>query len=123
MPIKDGTYPHGSRVIAITNPAGAAVSYIADNLDFNMPAKYIGNTDENDEPNGGVILTDLMTGSATLQLAAETTIIPVIGAAFAEKIDPNDVATKNWLVTSVSKAEEKGGICKVRISFHRKYAA
>lgn len=114
--INDGSFPYGSRVITI-----GAVTYIADNIEFNRTTKFVANTDENDEPNGGVLVPDFERGSATLQLAASTTVVPALGATFAEKFDPNDLAATTWYITEVGKPEEKGGINKVRISFNKKY--
>lgn len=120
MPIKsDGTTPSGSRVLTIPTTTGA--DYIADNFDVNQPTKFLGNTDQDDEPNGGVLLEDFVTGSATLQLSASTTPLPANGDEFEEKIDPNDAAPTTFYITEVGKPEGKGDLKKVRVNFRKKY--
>jgi hypothetical protein len=120
MPIKtDGTTPSGARVLTIPKTGGA--TYIADNFERTRPSKFLGNTDEYDEPNGGVLLEDFETGSATLQIAASTTALPELGDEFDEKFDPNDAAATTYYITEVGKPEEKGSLKKVRISFRKKY--
>ena len=119
MPIKnDGTLPSGSRVLTI-----GAVSYIADDFTVNEPTKFLDGRDEHDEPTGGVLLADFMKGSATLQLAASTTVNPALGAIFSAKINANDSVAANWMITEVSKPENRGSLQKVTISFQKAYVA
>jgi hypothetical protein len=122
MPIKsDGTTPSGSRVLTIPTTTGA--SYIADNFNVEEPTQFLDNRDEKNEPNGGVLLEDFVTGSATLQLASSTTALPKNGDEFAEKIDPNDATATTFYLTHVGKPESRDSLQKVQIQFRKKYNA
>ena len=122
MPIKtDGTVPSGSRVITF-GVTPNTVSYIADNFSVAQPSAFLDQRDQYNEPIGGVLLADFVTGSATLQLASSSTKLPALGAEFQTWIDDSVPATlTTFYVTEVSKPEERASLKKCTINFRKKY--
>ena len=121
MPIKtDGTVPSGSRILLIGT---ADVSYIADNFSINRPTAFLDQRDQYNEPSGGVLLEDFITGSATLQIASSTTPLPHLGDEFMTWLDDsNIIGTRQvFYITEVSKQEERASLKKVTINFRMEY--
>jgi len=121
----DGTIPYGSEVLSIgTFAAGtpptitSGVSYIADNITFNRPAKTIERTNADDEPTGQVSYAGFVTGSATLQLATTATAIPTQGQHFVSSISG---AVEAFYIDSVDQPFSKEAETKVNINFRKVY--
>ena len=111
----DGTVQYGSRVLSINS-----VSYVADNVTVNRPGKTIERTNEIDEPSGQVSYTGFVTGSATLQLASGSTVIPVQGLTFTETFVAS-IGSETFYLDSVDQPEDKAGEKKVNVTFRKQY--
>lgn len=114
----DGVLPYGSRVLTITNPGVGAVAttYIADNIQLTRPTTKIERRNELNEPTGKVTLRDFETGTATLQLATTSTVLPVLGATFSSTFG---AASENFYITHIDQPEAKDQDKKVNITFDK----
>jgi hypothetical protein len=111
----DGTVQYGSRSLTIN-----AVAYVADNITVNRPSKAVDRTNNLGEPTGSVGIADFVTGSCTLQLAADATAEPTNGLTFATTFD-SGIGSETFYLTSVSRAEVKDGEKKINVTFKKKY--
>ncbi len=111
----DGTVQYGSRVLTIN-----AVAYAADNININRPTKAVDRTNQLGEPSGSVGIADFVTGSATLQLAADATAEPTNGLTFTVTFDAG-IGAETFYLSSVSRAEVKDGEKKINVTFKKKY--
>jgi hypothetical protein len=102
------TLPWGSRVLTI-----ATVTFIAENFEVTSPTNVIERMDEVGNPNGAVAIDKARTGTATLQLASESTVVPARGAEFTAD-------TVTYFLTEVSAPEAQEEFKTVRISFRQK---
>lgn len=107
--VNDGSVQFGSRSLTINN-----VAYATDDFSFETTTSEIIRTDENEVPSGRVTFKGTTSGSATLQLASASTVIPAFGAQFTEDVG---LATSIWTITNVGRTESKGGETKVPVSF------
>lgn len=122
----DQTIPYGSEALSIGtlvpgSPAtiSGGVSYIADNMTFETPAKTIERTNELDEPTGQVSYIGFVTGSATLQLATTSTAVPTQGQHF---LSNNRTGTNEvYYIESLSQPFSKDAETKVNINFRKAY--
>jgi hypothetical protein len=71
MPVYTNVAVHGTEVVTIDS-----VAYVADDLNLNAPSTELIQYDENGEPNGQVLIADVMTLTGTLQKAASGTVRP-----------------------------------------------
>lgn len=127
----DGTVQYGSKVLSIgtlaTGPViNSGVSYVADNITVNRPGKTIERTNEIDEPSGQVSYKGFVTGTATLQIATGSTLIPEHGQAFILTIfdgdgTPSANVIEAFYIDSVDQPYEKSGETKVNITFRKVY--
>lgn len=126
----DGTVQYGSAVLAIGavtagNPPtiGTPTNYVADNITISRPGKTIERTNELDEPSGQVSYIGFVTGSATVQLATSSTLVPTQGKGFTLTVyDPDGGGTADaeyFYIDSVDIPMDKGGEKKVNITFRK----
>lgn len=126
----DGTVQYGSAVLAIgTVAAGnpptvsSTTNYVADNISISRPSKTIERTNELDEPSGQVSYAGFVTGSATLQLATSSTLVPVLGKGFSfTSYDPDgdgDTDAEVFYIDSVETPYAKDQERKVNITFRK----
>lgn len=127
----DGTVQYGSAVLAIGvitpgNPptVGSTTNYVADNISISRPGKTIERTNEIDEPSGQVSYGGFVTGSATLQLATSSTLVPFHGKGFSlnSKFDPDndgDSDAEVFYIDSVDQPISKDAETKVNITFRK----
>lgn len=113
----DGTIQYATRVLTINS-----VAYVADSVSVNRPTKAIDRTNQLGEPSGSVGVADFVTGTATVQLAADDTVEPENGQTFASTFDAT-IGAETFYVTNVGRAESKDSEKKVTISFKKKYNA
>lgn len=104
--------PFGSRTLNINN-----VVYIAPSFSIQEPTTLVERTDELGNPNGAVQIDRARTGTATLQLATNTTAYPTRGLEFVSLTSNTNV---NYFLTEVTQPEEAEGIKTVSISFREK---
>jgi len=113
----DGAVQMGARDLTINS-----VVYAGDSVAVNRPTKNVRRTNSVDEPSGSRIWNDFVTGSATLQLADETTPIPLLGMTFEETFVAS-IGAETFIIDNVGQPEEKAGEKKVSITFVKKYSA
>jgi hypothetical protein len=101
----DGSVQYGSRSITIDG-----TDYATDDFSVETASTQILRTDEYEVPSGRVTIVGETTGSATLQLAADGTAVPVVGDQFTE-------TEGVFTIISVGRSESKGGETKVPVSF------
>jgi len=128
----DGTVQYGSLVLAIgvvtaANPPtiGTTVSYVADNVEISRPGKTIERTNELDEPSGQLSYAGFVTGSATIQLATSSTLVPGLGRGFTLTVFDTDNSgatdAEFFYIDSISTPYAKDGERKVNITFRKIY--
>lgn len=91
--------PYGSRVLSI-----GGVSYIANNFRVEQAGKLLERTTELGAPNGAVMIDTAYTGTAEVQLAANTTVYPNISMTFSTRVDSEN-ANLNFFLTTVGAPE------------------
>lgn len=111
----DGAIPYGSIVITINS-----VTYIADSFSISRPSKTIERTSEVDLPTGQISYDGFVTGSATLQLASDSTAIPAMYQTFTSSVSGS---SETFYIDSVTQPLEKGGEKKINITFRKQYNA
>lgn len=107
--INDGSVQFGSRSLTING-----TDYATDDFSFETTSSEIVRTNEFEVPSGRVTFKGTTSGSATLQLASASTVIPSFGDQFTEDVG---LATSIWTITNVGRTESKGGETKVPVSF------
>jgi hypothetical protein len=107
--VNDGSVQFGSRSLTING-----TDYATDDFSFETASSEVLRTSEFEVLSGRVSFKGATTGSATLQLASSSTVIPAFGAQFTEDVG---LDTSVWTVTNVGRTESKGGETKVPISF------
>lgn len=113
--LNDGSCQYGSRVLTINS-----VAYVAENVTVNRPGITIERKSEIDEPNGQVSYSGFVTGSATLQLASGSTVIPVQGLTFSTTFVAS-IGSETFYLDSVDQPESQGSAKVCQISFRKKY--
>lgn len=109
--VNDGTLQFGSRVLAITPPAGGSpVSFIADDYSVNSAGAVTKAYDEDNAPRGSVMTREFKEGSATLQFQTSAASAPALGSTFTE-----DAVT--YYLTSVGDARVANGLGKISVQF------
>lgn len=83
-----------------------SVTYIAEDLEYALPADRVGIYDDEGTPLGGVIIDKEKTLSGTLQLATSSTAIPTRGQTFAFE-------NSNYYLVTVSRSESQQQYAKV----------
>ena len=106
----DGNIPFGSEVVSING-----VDYVAEEIEFTEKSTAIYRRDEQNVPNGGVYIQDLVTGKMTLQLASTSTPIPE-GQSIVT-MDFRGTPTQ-FVVTNISRPLKQDEIhkCKMEIT-------
>jgi hypothetical protein len=128
----DGTVQYGSMVLSIgavtagSPPTiGTTVSYVADNVEISRPGKTIERTNEIDEPSGQLSYAGFVTGSATIQLATSSTLVPGLGRGFTLTVFDTDNSgatdAEFFYIDSISTPYAKDGERKVNITFRKIY--
>lgn len=123
----NGTVQHGSRVLTIGSASGGTggTAYVADNFNVTRPTKTIERTNELDAPSGQVTYETFVTGSATLQLAADTTKAPLLGHEFTvtgllpDSGSPSAPTAEIFYLSEVGHVETNNGEKKVNVSFRK----
>ena len=103
--VNDGSVQFGSRSLTING-----VVYATDDFSYDTATSEVVRTDHNEVPSGRVTFKGTSSGTATLQLASASTVVPAFGDQFTE-------TEGIFTVTNISKAESEGGETKVNISF------
>ena len=104
--------PWGSRVLTI-----ATVEYVAENVTFDASSFVFERQSALGAPNGAVAVAEAITGSATLQLATDTTAIPARGAEFTETVHGS---SRTFFLTQVGQPEASRAFKTVAIQFREK---
>lgn len=118
----DGAVQYGSRVLAITDSAGAnSVNYIASNIEVNRPAKIIERVTEIGEPSGQVAVAAFVNGRATIQLASGSTAIPLPGYKFTATFVATSPGAENFQISETGQPEDQNGEKKINITFRKLY--
>jgi hypothetical protein len=110
----DGAIPFGVQVVTI-----GASGFVAENLSYTEPSNIIERRDEDGDPSGQVIIPGFGSGSATLQLAAITWVVPTRGATF--NVLRKSGATFGAIISEVGESYSQLEAVKVNISFRRRY--
>lgn len=116
----DSSVQYGSRVLTIGSADGGAggVAYVADNITIERGAKTIERTNEIDEPSGQVSYPTFVSGSATLQLASGSTVVPQQGYEFASTFI-TALGSEEFYIETISQPFTKDGETKVNINFRK----
>ncbi len=113
----DFNVPYGSQVVTI---GGTAV--ILEAASLNYPSIALERFDQVGQPSGQVIIDSFATGSATLQLATTSSLIPTIGATFT-MADNGAGATVGVMISDVVYTESNRDIKKCTINIRKRYAS
>lgn len=111
----DGTVPYGSVVLTIN-----AVTYVAESFNVTRPTTKIERLNELNEPNGKVTIANFVTGTAVLQLATTSTVIPAAGQEFSLTLD-SAIGSETFYVTDREQPLSQGEAKKCSITFDKKY--
>jgi hypothetical protein len=110
----DGTRPSGAGTVTINS-----VAYKCDNFQLDSAANTVNSTDENGQHNGAVSFKGPTTGTATLQLAADSTAVPTTAAESSTTgVFTRDSVT--YFITQVGVVKPSNGFWNVPISFQKK---
>jgi hypothetical protein len=117
----DGSVQYGSQVLVIGSAAGGVggSNYVADNIEISRPSKTIERTNHLDEPSGQVSYATFVTGSATVQLADDSAVVPKHGWEFTATFD-SEFGAEVFYVDSISQPFSKDAETKVNITFRKK---
>ena len=96
-----------------------AVTYVAEAMIFNFTANRVDINDSNGEPLGSKVIPGRLEGTATLQLAADTTATNVRGKEFTLDVANNDI-DGTYLIVDCSEAQSQGDYVKLSINFYKK---
>ena len=109
----DGTVQFGSRVLTIN-----AVTYVADDVTVNRPTITVERPDELGEPDGQYTRAAQVTGTATLQLATGSTVIPTLGLEFTETFVAS-IGAETFYLDNVDQVESNQSEKKVNVNFRK----
>jgi len=109
---------YGTRILSIPYSGATQVSYIADSYSVTRPTTLMTRTDNANEPNAQVFISDFVTGQANLQLAAATTAVPTIGQVFYGT-NVGSLAPDKMCLTEVGEVEAKADFRTCSISFRK----
>lgn len=110
----DGSVPFGSQIATI-----GASPFVAENINYTEPSTIIERRDEDGDPSGQVIIPNFGNGSATLQLAATTWLVPTVGATF--NLLRKSGATVGVVISEVGEQYAQLDATKVNVNFRRRY--
>lgn len=97
LPYNPGTVGYGSLVLTINS-----VAYVAEDISLTIPTRTIERNTELGAPGDFVLIEGRTTGSATLQLATATTVLPTNGQEFS--VDLTEAgSTQDYVVSNVSR--------------------
>lgn len=113
LPYNDGGVPYGSRVLSINS-----VNYVAEDIVRTAPFKAIDRTNQLGEPSGHVAVPDFVTGTATLQLAANSTAKVEGGMTFITNFIGSN---ETFVITEVGQPESREDAKKQSVSFKKVY--
>jgi hypothetical protein len=108
-PYNDGNKPFGPPTLTI-----GAVEYLARSWNLDDPSGAVDDHDANGAPNGGVLFDEVITGSATLQLATALTAKPAKFATFTHE-------TVLYVVSKVGEVRGDRELKTVSIEFRKVY--
>lgn len=111
----DGTIPYGSRVLTING-----VDYVATNIEIRRPEQAIKRYNQLGEPSGSVGIADFVEGTATLQLATTSTVIPVQGLEFSATFIVS-VGSETFYLTEITQPEGQTSEKLINVTFRKKY--
>ena len=111
---RDGTQAFGIEDSPVTINA---VVYVMESFNITRGSSVPEVTDSNGEVIGRTMVPSPAEGSATLQLAASDTALPVIGNEFTTAGDRN---AGTYVLTEVGDAQSSGDYEKVSVSFYEK---
>ncbi len=107
---QDGTQAFGIPDSPVTINS---VTYIAEDINMTSPTTVVEIKDPNGIPTGQVIIPQTINGTAKLQLAASSTVMPPIGLTFT-------IQGAVMYVTEVGAAYTQGQYVYANITFRRK---
>lgn len=110
------TIPYGAQVIT-----SQAVTFVAENINFQQPSTTVERRDEDGDPSGQVTVAGFDNGTMTLQLATTSTVPPTIGATFT--LTRNGGATIGCFFSEIGEPQDQMDIRKLNVSFRRRYAS
>lgn len=109
-PFQDGTQAFGIPDSPLTI---ASVTYIAEDITLSAPTTVVEIKDPNGIPTGQVLIPQVITGSAKMQLATAATIMPTLGGTFT-------LQGATFYVSETGKAYTQGGYVYSNITFRMK---
>jgi hypothetical protein len=109
-PFQDGTQAFGIPDSPVTVNS---VTYIAEDINMTTPTTVVEIRDTNGIPTGQVIIPQTINGTAKLQLATSSTVMPPIGQTFS-------IQGATMYVTEVGAAYTQGAYVYANITFRRK---
>ena len=109
-PFQDGTQAFGIPDSPITVNS---VTYIAEDINLQFPTTIVEIKNPNGIPTGQVIIPQLINGTAKLQLASSSTVMPPLGQTFT-------LQGALFYVTEVGAAYTQGGYVYANITFRMK---
>lgn len=109
-PFQDGTQAFGIPDSPITVNS---VTYIAEDIELSFPTTVVEIKDPNGIPTGQVLIPQVITGTAKLQLATGSTVFPPLGLTFT-------LQGATFYVSEVGRAYSQGAYQYANISFRMK---
>ena len=109
-PFQDGTQAFGISASPITVNA---VTYIAEDINISHPTTVVEIKAPTGVPTGAVVIPEANTGTATLQLATGSTVVPSVTGTFT-------MFGATWILTEVGEVYTQGQYVKVNVSFRMK---
>lgn len=115
VPYNSGTIGYGSLVLTINS-----VAYVAEDISLSLPTQELLRYDELNAPEGIVLTEDFASGSATLQLATTSTVLPIRGQTFTANLQREaSSGTQTYVITQVDPSFAQGDFQKVSINFRQ----
>src|SRR5215467_15217090 len=105
----DNSVPFGSRSEII-----GGIGYILEDINLTSPTKTIERPNQIGEPNGFVLVQQLPTGSAVVQIPTSSSNQPHVGDTFTDTFFGSTAET--WVVSQVGTPISYGSYRKVNIS-------
>lgn len=111
LPYNPSSAPYGCFVFVINS-----VNYVGETASPSLPTTMIDRKTELGAPGDFILIGDRITGSATLQLATATTVLPQRGQNFALDLQ-HAGSNQNYVVSNVSPVFPQGGMHAVTIDY------
>lgn len=112
----DGSVPYGSQVVTI-----GGVAFVAEQINVTEPSNIIERMDELGVPSGQVIIGGFVNGTAVLQLATTSTLLPTFGGTFTLTRPGTPAVTYGAVLSEIGEAYAQTEALKVNVSFRKRY--